>query len=143
MITTKCLECGIEIKTYLSRLGRKKYCSRSCRAKNCPNLFKLGHKTNSGKPRKGGVYHHSSGYTHIYSANHPHKDCRGYVPEHILIMEKSIGRFIVSPEVVHHKNRIKNDNRIENLQLFKNNSEHIKQAHKDLGISTRFKNSNL
>ena len=37
--------------------------------------------------------------------------------EHDLIMECFIGRWLRDNEVVHHKNKIRNDNRIENLQL--------------------------
>lgn len=139
MITIKCLQCGIDIKIYPSRLGRKKYCSRNCKGKNCKNIFKSGHTTNVGKLRNGGIYNHAAGYIHIYSPDHPNKDCRGYVPEHVLVMEKKIGRYIIKPEVVHHINEIKSDNRIENLLLFKNNSEHIKIAHKNIGVKTRFK----
>ena len=59
----------------------------------------------------------SDGYIAVYVPQHPGANKDGYVMEHILVMEEHIGRYLTEDEVVHHVNRNRSDNRIENLRL--------------------------
>jgi hypothetical protein len=54
---------------------------------------------------------------------------KGKTPAHRLIMEEFLGRKLKKEERIHHINGNKSDNRIENLKLFKNDSEHMKNCH--------------
>ena len=102
------------------------------------NRFKKGHQSVfKGKKRpnmsgvnnyawKGGEYKSNNGYFYILTPNHPRANCRRYVKRANLVMEKIIGRFLKPKEIVHHKNRIKVDDRPENLQLFANDIKHHK-----------------
>jgi AraC-like DNA-binding protein len=85
------------------------YYAKTCRA--C-------HDVNGEKnPRwKGGRRIRSDGYVLCFVPGHPYA-FRNFVLEHRLVMEKALGRYLEPHELVHHKNEIKHDNRIENLEL--------------------------
>jgi hypothetical protein len=59
----------------------------------------------------------SYGYIVVYRPEHPDAAVNGYVSEHRLVMEESLGRRLDPGETVHHRNGDRADNRIENLEL--------------------------
>ena len=64
----------------------------------------------------GGRFRHH-GYVYVHCPDHPCAGKWGYVSEHRLVMEAHLGRFLQPNEIVHHKNSIRDDNRLENLQI--------------------------
>jgi len=67
---------------------------------------------------KGGRIKDRLGYIQVWAPKHPNaKFGKGYVHEHRYVMSKHLGRSLESWEYVHHRNGIKDDNRIKNLEL--------------------------
>lgn len=75
-------------------------------------------RNNKGGNNKGGRIIDKSGYVQIWMPEHPNARIAGYVHEHRLVMSNLINRPLFPFENVHHKNGIRDDNRIENLELW-------------------------
>lgn len=119
------IECGCgcdKIITLLDKKGRTR-------------TFEHGHNITVYNPNKGGktsskwkggIRRRSDGYLEQYCPNHPFATVNKTVVQHRLVMEQYLGRYLTSNEVIHHKNGIRNDNRIENLQLFLSSGDHLR-----------------
>ena len=116
----------------------KEFCSRHCAMiwrHTCGD--KPGRKTKPA-PRfrennpawKGGRYvEPGKGYVLIRMPEHHRARVNGYVLEHIVVMERKIGRRLRPGERVHHVNHKRDDNRPENLELYANHRDHWVEHH--------------
>lgn len=66
----------------------------------------------------------------VSSLEHPeyHTRTRNRISEHIYVMSVFLGRSLLSHESVHHKNGVRDDNRIENLELWSTSQPHGQRA---------------
>jgi endogenous inhibitor of DNA gyrase (YacG/DUF329 family) len=92
---TACLQCGKEFRVNGKRTANAKYCSMQCRTKASWQRQKADKQGYINVRVDGGVKKH-----------------------HRYVMEQFLGRELLKTEYVHHKNGIRNDNRIENLELW-------------------------
>lgn len=102
-------------------LGYGTYCSTSCANKGCRRGY-------SGKAKIKGGY---VGLTR-YDANGQ----RSYYPEHRYIIEQIIGRKLLKNEHVHHIDKNRSNNNINNLLLL-SASEHQKIHHRKTSLSVQ------
>ena len=66
------------------------------------------------------------GYVFVYCPEHPKSNNLGFVQEHRLIIENHLKRKLNEKEQIHHINEKRDDNRLENLQLFSSGGKHTK-----------------
>jgi len=113
-----CSDCG---KQRWVRIVKNKPVSLICNACSAKKTGAMFNGSKSGK-WKGGRRRTTEGYIEIriypesffYSMSQRH----GYaILEHRLIMAQHLGRCLQRWEIVHHKNGVKDDNRLENLEL--------------------------
>lgn len=60
-------------------------------------------------------------YKTIRRAGHPNARADGKILEHVYVMSEHLGRPIRPEETIHHRNCIRDDNRVENLELWSKN----------------------
>ena len=87
--------------------------------KGCAKKYLLGHHC-----RNGGRTVTSEGYVYVKAYGHPHATKSGYVLEHRLMAEQSLGHYLTGDAVVHHVNCNTGDNRPENLVICENTAYH-------------------
>ena len=116
-----CVDCGKERLVQMTH-GKPLY----KRCKKCGSSFSSKRTRELSPHWKGGRRILRNGYIDILVAPtdffFPMINKRGVVREHRLIMAKSLGRNLQRWELVHHKNGIRGDNRLENLALTTNGS---------------------
>lgn len=125
-IWTACLDCRkerwVQFIKDKPRILKCDSCGRKGKnmGSNNPSFGKFGKES---PVWKGGRYKDGQGYIRVLADPtnffFEMKNSDGYILEHRLVMAQFLGRCLKPWEIVHHKNHIKNDNRIENLELMK------------------------
>jgi len=114
-----CDNCGEEFdkKAYRLKIDKHHFCCRDC--------YYEWRKDIKNHPRWKGGKVEMLGYIFVKSPGHPFANDCGYVKRSRLVMEHHLGRYLKPEETMHHINGIRDDDRIENLQLFKTNGKHV------------------
>lgn len=97
-----CANCGVDVRRHVSRRPKQTYCSRDC---------------HNAHRRRAQVRH--DGYVLVFvGRGTPGATKSGHIFEHRKVMQDALGRPLYDHENVHHRNGIKGDNRLENLELW-------------------------
>ena len=120
-----CHYCGSDIERIPSLVKKMNFCNYVCQR----DWLKSA-KSEETNNYKGGIVIQNGGYLFKLVG------LRKYKAVHRLVMEKHLGRELLSSELVHHKNGNITDNRIRNLELT-TMSEHAKIHKPRLGTGSR------
>jgi hypothetical protein len=101
-----CAQCG---KGFIAYQANPKFCSVPCSAAFRKKPFIL-----------------KKGYKKVLLPMHPRADGKGYVFEHIVIVEATIGRPLRPREEIHHKDFNRQNNSPRNLIVCADHAEHMR-----------------
>jgi hypothetical protein len=118
-IVKPCSDCGVEVRRYPVHVARgqdKFFCNSKC--------YSSWRRKQPGKPNKQGYI--------VRNLTGTQKK------EHRRVMEESIGRPLFAHETVHHKNGFRDDNRIENLELWSKSQPYGQRVEDKISWAKRF-----
>ena len=130
--TIPCSECGRDGLLHGDPINNICLtCHRKKREANDPGFLKKRRddmrkfaRIARGKPidapirKSKGFWKTPSGYIMVYKKGHPNSKSNDCIQMHTLVMSEHLGRPLHEKESVHHKNGVRDDNRIENLELW-------------------------
>lgn len=109
-------DCGTACTVEADNVASGGVRSCGCMRQEMYEQFKRGGSHTHGW--KGGRRYLRHGYVVLHNPAHPNAMSDGYVLEHVSVMSAFLGRPMRDGESIHHKNGIRDDNRIDNLELW-------------------------
>lgn len=116
-VTRQCDYCGDSYTLRPSqahayrKLDRARFCTRRCMG--LAAIKRPLDRMHNGKP----AMLDDHGYVFVWEPDYSGLTRKGWVAEHRLVAEQMIGRPLTSDDEVHHINRLRDDNRPENLEV--------------------------